>query len=78
MNKASISGLVNLDLIPRQVELIKLKLVFTAFLFNLILSIKMGNVENKPASFLAVLLEKALREFPNLNGGQVAGNKEIQ
>ena len=69
----SASGAVNTGLISSRVKPMTLKLVFTAFLFDV--QHLRDSVENKPASLLVVPLGRALNGIPpSWCGRQVAGN----
>ena len=75
MVRASVSGAVDLDLIPSQVNPMTSKLVFTASLLEV--QHQRDKEENKPARLLIVTLGKALSGiFQSQCGGQMAGNSE--
>ena len=62
MVRASACGAVDSGLIPSRVSPMTLKLVFTASLVDALH--QRDNVENKPASLVAVPLGKALSKIP--------------
>ena len=62
MDRVSVSGAVDSDLIPCRVKPMALKLVFTASLLDT--QHYRDNEENKRASLLVVPLGKALSEIP--------------
>ena len=69
----SASEAVDTGLISSRVKPMTLKLVFTAFLFDV--QHQRDSVENKPASLLVVPLGRALNGIPpSWCGRQVAGN----
>ena len=69
----SASGAVDSGLISSRVKPMTLKLVFTAFLFDV--QHYRDSVENKPASLVVVPLGSALSGItPSWCGRQVAGN----
>ena len=66
---------VHSGLIPSRIKPMTLKLVFTASLLDD--QHQTDSVENKPASLLAVPLERALNGIPlSWCGGQMAGNSQ--
>ena len=73
MVRVSASGAVDSGLISSRVKPMTLKLVFTAFLFDV--QHYRDGVENKPASLLVVPLGSALSGIPpSWCGRPVAGN----
>ena len=71
--RTSVSGAVDLGLIPSRVKPMTVKLLFTASL--LVAQHQWDSLENKPASLLVVPLGKALSRIPlSWCGKQMAGN----
>ena len=70
--RASVSGAVDLGLIPSRVKPMTLKLVFTT---SVLVAQRYRDSVNKPASLLVVPLGKALSGIPPCwCGRQMAGN----